>query len=202
MEYTPEIIIKTVSDFYKVPIEMTVSTSRKGEYITARQVSMYFMRELIDKMPLREIGLNFSGKERFKSHCTVLHACKTVNNMIDTDKYYAKNINKLLELFECGIDEMQKESEDEFRTNALVFENTHLRNEIIKLKSELSKLQGVIYGLKAAKKQIKITKRDYVKKKIEQLEKPKIQEPEKMTNPFSHIPARSYEYKSYSPHNN
>src|SRR5450759_3602567 len=115
MEFTPEYIIKTVSDFYRVPIDMTVSTCRRAEYITARQVSMYFMRELIDKIPLREVGLNFSGNKGFKSHCTVLHACKTVNNMIETDKHYNKNIYKLRESFGCENDEIQKENEDEKR---------------------------------------------------------------------------------------
>ena len=201
MEYTPEYIIKTVSDFYKVPIEMTVSTCRKGEYIIARHISMYFIKALIEGITLEKTGLSFAGTKGFKDHASVLHACKNVNNMIKTDKLYARNINKLSKLFGC-IDELQTESEDEKRISVLVFENTHLRNEIIKLKSELSKLQEVIYGLKTAKKQIKITKRDYIKKKTEQLEKPKIQEPEKIERAFAHIPEYSHEYKSYSPHNN
>jgi len=50
------------------------------------------------------------------------------------------------------------------------------------------------------KKQIKKTKRDYVKKKIEQLEKPKTQEPEKKERAFAYIQPYSHEYKPYLSH--
>jgi len=70
-----------VCDYYRIPVDAIQTKGRKRELVQARQVSMYFAR--IKKCgSLREIGLEIAGRD----HATVLHACKTVNNLIDTDK--------------------------------------------------------------------------------------------------------------------
>ncbi len=86
-ELTIEHIQKVVCDYYKIPVELIQSKTRKREIVQARQVSMYFSKNLT-KASLANIGSRIGGKD----HATVLHACKTVNNMIDTDKNFRNQI--------------------------------------------------------------------------------------------------------------
>lgn len=89
-ELTIEHIQKVVCDYYKIPVELIQSKTRKREIVQARQISMYFSKNLT-KSSLANIGYHIGGKD----HATVLHACKTVNNMIDTDKNFR---NQILEI--------------------------------------------------------------------------------------------------------
>ena len=57
---------------------------------------MFFSKKLT-KSSLASIGAHCGGKD----HATVLHASKTVNNLVDTDKQfrtYVDDLNKKLEL--------------------------------------------------------------------------------------------------------
>jgi len=86
-ELTIEFIQKVVCDYYKIPVELMQGKTRKREIVQARQVSMYFSKNLT-KASLASIGSRIGGKD----HATVLHACKTVNNLIDTDKHFRNQI--------------------------------------------------------------------------------------------------------------
>jgi hypothetical protein len=68
--------------------------TRKREIVECRQLCMYFAKKLTKKS-LRTIGWYFGRKD----HATVLHAVKTIDNLIETDrefydkfKYFAKDI--------------------------------------------------------------------------------------------------------------
>jgi len=89
-EITIDNIQKMVCDFYKIPIDLMHSKTRKREIVQARQVSMFFSKNLT-KASLASIGSHIGGKD----HATVLHACKTVNNLIDTDKHFRGQITEL-----------------------------------------------------------------------------------------------------------
>jgi chromosomal replication initiator protein len=89
-EITIEYIQKIVCDYYKIPIELIQGKTRKREIVQARQVSMYFSKSLT-KASLASIGSHIGGKD----HATVLHACKTVNNLIDTDKHFRTQITEI-----------------------------------------------------------------------------------------------------------
>ena len=80
-------IIKEVSDFFKVPIPIMKSACRKREFVQARQIAMYFIREKTSLSQFR-VGLGFGGRD----HSTVIHACQTVNDLIDSDKKYRQNV--------------------------------------------------------------------------------------------------------------
>jgi len=54
--------------------------SRKRERVIARQIAFYFAKSMTDAT------LVCVGDELGKDHTTVLHAIKTVNNLIETDK--------------------------------------------------------------------------------------------------------------------
>jgi chromosomal replication initiator protein len=51
---------------------------------------MYFSKSLT-KSSLANIGMHCGGKD----HATVLHACRTVNNLMDTDKKFRGYIEEL-----------------------------------------------------------------------------------------------------------
>ncbi len=89
-EITIDFIEKTVCDYFNMPINLINSKTRKREIVQARQIAMYFAKSLT-KQSLATIGAKIGGKD----HATVLHACKTVNNLIDTDKRFQVYINEL-----------------------------------------------------------------------------------------------------------
>lgn len=95
-EISIDYIQKVVCDYFDIPIELMKSKTRKREIVQARQLAMYFSKQMT-KNSLANIGLHCGNKD----HATVLHACKTVNNLIDTDKQfrgYVSDIEKKLTL--------------------------------------------------------------------------------------------------------
>jgi chromosomal replication initiator protein len=82
-ELSIDYIQKVVSDYFNIPIEMMHSKTRKREIVQARQIAMYFSKNLT-KSSLATIGSQIGGKD----HATVLHACKTVGNLYETDKRF------------------------------------------------------------------------------------------------------------------
>lgn len=88
--YSVQEIRDIVCDFYGVSLESLLSETRKREIVQARQVAMYFAK-LKTKDSLTTIGTTI-GK---RNHATVLHACKTVQDLIDTDKSFRASIEEL-----------------------------------------------------------------------------------------------------------
>jgi chromosomal replication initiator protein len=89
-EVSIDFIQKVVSDYFDLPIELMKSKTRKREVVQARQIAMYFSKSLT-KSSLANIGMHCGGKD----HATVLHACRTVNNLMDTDKKFRGYIEEL-----------------------------------------------------------------------------------------------------------
>ncbi len=82
-EISIDYIQKVVCDYFGMPVGLIASKTRKREIVQARQIAMYFAK-LMTKSSLSTIGSRIGSKD----HATVLHACKTVNNLIDTDKRF------------------------------------------------------------------------------------------------------------------
>ena len=89
-EVSIDYIQKMVCDYFDLPIELLKSKTRKREVVQARQIAMYFAKKMT-KSSLANIGMHCGGKD----HATVLHACKTVNNLIDTDKRFRGYVSDL-----------------------------------------------------------------------------------------------------------
>ncbi len=89
-EVSIDYIQKVVCDYFNLSIELIKSKTRKREVVQARQIAMFFAKSLT-KSSLSNIGLNCGGKD----HATVLHACRTVNNLMDTDKKFKVYISEL-----------------------------------------------------------------------------------------------------------
>jgi len=95
-EISIEYIEKLVCDYFEVPIEMVRSKTRKREIVQARQISMYLAKNYT-KSSLKTIGAFFGGRD----HSTVIYACQTVGDLIDTDKKfkgYVHDIQRKLKL--------------------------------------------------------------------------------------------------------
>ncbi|MFA9390183.1 MAG: chromosomal replication initiator protein DnaA [Prolixibacteraceae bacterium] len=89
-EITIDYIQKIVCDYFNMPIDSLQSKTRKREIVQARQIAMFFSKSLT-KSSLASIGSQIGNKD----HATVLHACKTVNNLIDTDKHFRIDVEEI-----------------------------------------------------------------------------------------------------------
>jgi len=89
-EISIDFIQKLVCDFFNIPVEVINSKTRKREIVQARQLAMYFAKKHT-KASLATIGLHCGNKD----HATVLHACRTVNNLIETDKQFRSYVEEL-----------------------------------------------------------------------------------------------------------
>jgi chromosomal replication initiator protein len=89
-EISIDYIQKVVCNYFNVGIEQLQSHTRKREIVQARQVAMFFSKSLT-KSSLASIGSQIGGKD----HATVLHACKTVNNLMETDKRFKLQVDEI-----------------------------------------------------------------------------------------------------------
>jgi chromosomal replication initiator protein len=89
-EISIDYIQKVVCNYYNIASELIQTKTRKREIVQARQVAMYFSKTLT-KSSLATIGSQIGGKD----HATVLHACKTVNNLLETDKQFKAQIDEI-----------------------------------------------------------------------------------------------------------
>jgi chromosomal replication initiator protein len=89
-EVSIEYIQKTVSDYFQLDLEMLLSKTRKRHIVQARQLAMFFAKKHT-KSSLANIGAQIGDRD----HATVLHACKTVENLIATDKQFSKYVDDI-----------------------------------------------------------------------------------------------------------
>lgn len=84
------IIAGKVSEFYGIPIDKMKMKTRKRPVVKARQTVMYLARACT-KRSLKSIGYYFNGKD----HTTVIHACQTVKDLMDTEPNYKIEVLRL-----------------------------------------------------------------------------------------------------------
>lgn len=89
-EISINFIQKVVCDYFKIPIEQVQSKTRKRDIVQARQLSMFFAKKFTNAS-LARIGEKIGKRD----HATVLHACKTVKNLSETDKVFRGYIEDL-----------------------------------------------------------------------------------------------------------
>lgn len=95
-EVSIDYIQKVVSDYFQLDVETLQSKTRKRDVVQARQLAMFFAKKFT-KSSLATIGSQIGDRD----HATVLHACKTVDNLVSTDKQfkkYVEDIHKKLSL--------------------------------------------------------------------------------------------------------
>ena len=85
-----EKIIKTVADYYNVEVDSVNTKSRKREIVLVRQTAMYLAKKHLD-LSTSKIGYQIGRRD----HATVLHACKTIANLLETDKQYRGELSEI-----------------------------------------------------------------------------------------------------------
>ncbi len=84
-------IITEVARTYGVSPEDVRSSKRSGNISTARQVSMYIIRE-VTQLSMSTIGDEFNGRD----HSTVVYACQQVQKTIGKDKHYKETVEDII----------------------------------------------------------------------------------------------------------
>jgi chromosomal replication initiator protein len=89
-EVSIDYIQKIVSNYFELDVPTLQSKTRKRHIVQARQLAMYFAKRMT-KASLASIGSQIGKRD----HATVLHACKTVDNLNETDKQFRKYVDDL-----------------------------------------------------------------------------------------------------------
>ena len=85
-----EKIVKTVAEYYNVDVNSINTKSRKREIVLVRQTAMFLAKKHLD-LSTSKIGLHIGRRD----HATVLHACKTISNLLDTNKQFRNEMNEI-----------------------------------------------------------------------------------------------------------
>lgn len=86
-----ENIQKTVADYYKIRVSDLTSAKRTRSIARPRQIAMALAKELTNQS-LPEIGQSFGGRD----HTTVLHACRKVEQLRESDIKISEDFINLL----------------------------------------------------------------------------------------------------------
>ena len=89
-EVSIDYIQKVVSDYFQMDVDTLQSKTRKRHIVQARQLAMFFAKKMT-KASLASIGSQIGKRD----HATVLHACKTVDNLSSTDKQFKKYVEDI-----------------------------------------------------------------------------------------------------------
>lgn len=86
-----EDIKKQVVEYYRLRAEDMESKRRPAKIALPRQIAMFISR-LLTSHSLHEIGESFGGRD----HGTVIHACKTVENIMEQDATVKRSVDYLI----------------------------------------------------------------------------------------------------------
>ena len=78
---SPQVILRSVADFYSISPNDLLKRSRKKEVVKPRQVAMFLLREET-KLSFPEIGQKLGGRD----HSTVIHACEKIRGEASLDE--------------------------------------------------------------------------------------------------------------------
>ena len=90
-------ITEIVCKYFDIDEQSFNSSKRTREVAQARQIAMYLAKQHT-KLPLAAIGSAIGGR----NHATVLHSCKNVTNLIETDKVVKNQIEEIEKLIIAG----------------------------------------------------------------------------------------------------
>ncbi|MDE6711694.1 MAG: chromosomal replication initiator protein DnaA, partial [Alistipes sp.] len=89
-EITIDHIIDVVCKHLNLDFARFNSTERTREIAQARQIAMYLAKQHT-KAPLTTIGASIGGR----NHATVLHSCKAVSNLMETDRNFRNQVEEI-----------------------------------------------------------------------------------------------------------
>lgn len=79
-----------VCEYFDMPQDLVREKTRKREVVQARQVAMFFAKQLTQHS-LKSIGLAFGGRD----HSTVIHANQSVNNQMETNTKFREMVDEI-----------------------------------------------------------------------------------------------------------
>ena len=85
-----EQISNIICSYFDVTKEYIDQNIRDRKVVEKRQFAHYFAKKYTTHS-LSEIGMHFGDKD----HCTTLHSCKSINNLIETDPKKLKIYNEI-----------------------------------------------------------------------------------------------------------
>ena len=80
-EISIDYIQKIVSEYFNISVEKINANKKDREVVQPRQICMFFAKKYT-KLSLSTIGDRCGGRD----HATVLHACRTISNLYETEK--------------------------------------------------------------------------------------------------------------------
>jgi chromosomal replication initiator protein len=92
---TVEGIQRKVAEAFDIRMTDMTSKRRPANIALPRMVAMYLTRKMTSKS-LQEIGDAFGGRD----HGTVLHACKTIDEKIETNEAFRQQVNLVTQRLE------------------------------------------------------------------------------------------------------
>ncbi len=89
-EINIEAIQGMVCEYFDISIDDLVSQVRIRKFTVPRQVAMYLSKKFTGNS-LKNIGSHFGGRD----HTTVIHSCKTIKNLMETDDVIKEKVLEL-----------------------------------------------------------------------------------------------------------
>ena len=96
-ELAPDAVQRAVADAFNIELADILSGSRRKDLVLARHVAMYLCREHTN-YSLPAIGRAFGGKD----HSTILHGCKRVQALIESDPSVKEIVDTLSSDLKAG----------------------------------------------------------------------------------------------------
>ena len=90
-EITPEFILQTVCDHFKVSKDEILSAKRSADIAYPRQIIMYLCRQNCNNVPLKNIGELLGNRD----HSTVMHGIQKIEKQMETNDATRKTIEIL-----------------------------------------------------------------------------------------------------------
>lgn len=92
-----ESIQELVCDYFNIPTNKVKDKTRKQEIVEARQIAMFLSKKFTESS-LKTIGLHFGGRD----HSTVIHAVRTVENLLDSSQKHVRILKELEQRIEVS----------------------------------------------------------------------------------------------------
>lgn len=89
-KFSIDFICDQVCEYFELTDKQLKAETRRREIVQARQIAMYFSKNMTNAS-LSTIGYAIGEKD----HSTVLHACKTVRDLIDTNRNFGKIVKEI-----------------------------------------------------------------------------------------------------------
>ena len=113
--FIPDIIQKTSSKYFQMPLESIYQNIRKKNSRQKRQIIQYFLWKYKEEaeLSLSSIGLITGGYD----HATILHSKNTVINDMETNKFFFTMVDELSDIIKINIEKEKSKQQENTKIN-------------------------------------------------------------------------------------